>query len=370
MNILVTNVRLVSPSGTELFTRDIAAALQARGHRVAVYTASAGRIASGMAQAGLTICRDLEDLSFRPDIIHGQHLPVLVQALIHFPRCAAIQVVHDATSPLDAPLPFHRIRRYVAVDDRCRARLDAIADGRKSVILNFVDLARFPARAALPPAPRRALVFSNYASGATHLPALRDACARIGLPLDVMGEGAGTVSHDPGLALGRYDLVFAKARCALEAMAVGAAVIACDFSGLGEMVTPDNFDALRRMNFGAGIMTRPLSPDAIIGEIRRYAAADAATVSARVRREAGLDTVIDEWLSLYDAVLAEGASRPDTPQEAKYLAQAAAHWSPALRIEKIKRAARMMGALPGVGAWSIAAMRRVWRSALFARLRG
>ena len=36
---------------------------------------------------------------------------------------------------------------------------------------------------------------------------------------------------------GDYDLVFAKARCALEAMAVGAAVVLCDTHGLGPMVT-------------------------------------------------------------------------------------------------------------------------------------
>ena len=107
-----------------------------------------------------------------------------------------------------------------------------------------------------------------------------------------------------------------------------------------------------------------------MAEVERVAGAGIVDVVARVRREAGLDTVIDEWLSLYDAVLAEGASRPDTPEETRYLAQAAARWIPALRIEKIKRAARMMGALPGMGAWSIAAMRRVWRSALFAGLRG
>jgi hypothetical protein len=33
--------------------------------------------------------------------------------------------------------------------------------------------------------------------------------------------------------LGRYDLVFAKAKCAIEAMVVGAAVIVCDANGLG-----------------------------------------------------------------------------------------------------------------------------------------
>ena len=40
----------------------------------------------------------------------------------------------------------------------------------------------------------------------------------------------------------RYDIVFAKARAAIEAMAVGAAVIVCDFDGVGPMVSTENVD--------------------------------------------------------------------------------------------------------------------------------
>lgn len=50
--------------------------------------------------------------------------------------------------------------------------------------------------------------------------------------------------------LGGYDLVFAKARCALEAMAVGCAVVLCDVGGLGPLVTRAQVQHLRRWNFG------------------------------------------------------------------------------------------------------------------------
>ena len=45
----------------------------------------------------------------------------------------------------------------------------------------------------------------------------------------------------PEELLPKYDLVFAKARCALEAMATGCAVVLCDFAGLGSMVNPERF---------------------------------------------------------------------------------------------------------------------------------
>src|SRR5690606_10549363 len=116
---------------------------------------------------------------------------------------------------------------------------------------NAVDLARFRARGPLPLRPARALLFSNYAREDTHLPVVREACARAGLPRDVIGAGAGRAVAAPETILGDYDLVFAKGRSALEALAVGAAVVLCDFRGIGPMVTSANLDALRLANLGA-----------------------------------------------------------------------------------------------------------------------
>src|SRR5207253_11139176 len=99
------------------------------------------------------------------------------------------------------------------------------------------DLARFARRRPLPPRPRRALIFSNRAHEYTFIPAVRSACRRRGLELDVGGAGVGRTVDNPETLLPNYDLVFAKARCALEAMAVGSAVILCDADGLGPLVT-------------------------------------------------------------------------------------------------------------------------------------
>src|SRR5206468_3631377 len=113
----------------------------------------------------------------------------------------------------------------------------AIPEERVRVLLNFVDLQRFKPRGPLPARPTRALLFSNYAREETHLTAVREACARTGLALDVIGEGVGNVWVRPEEALGNYDLVFAKARSALEALAVGSAVVLCHATGAGPMVT-------------------------------------------------------------------------------------------------------------------------------------
>src|SRR5262249_8385296 len=146
------------------------------------------------------------------------------------------------------------VLRYIAVDDRCKRRLDEnprVPEARVSIIPNAVDLARFRPRPLLPLKPKRALIFSNYASERTQAPAIMRACKNHGLEPDVVGAGFDAVVSEPEKVLANYDLVFAKARCALEAMAVGSAVVLCDATGLGSIVTPGNFAELRKLNFGA-----------------------------------------------------------------------------------------------------------------------
>jgi len=96
----------------------------------------------------------------------------------------------------------------------------------------------------------------------------------MGPELDVIGFGAGTGVSNPEHVLHRHDIVFATARCALEAMAVGAAVVLCDFGGVGPMVTGENFDRLRCMNFGQGalVLREPqvTSEKEVVANERRY----------------------------------------------------------------------------------------------------
>src|SRR5215813_6748290 len=91
--------------------------------------------------------------------------------------------------------------------------------------------------AALPAEPRRALVFSNNANGFTHLRDVQKACNSVGIAVEVVGSSSNASNSHPELLLGEYDLVFAKARCALESLFVGTAVILCDARGSGPMVT-------------------------------------------------------------------------------------------------------------------------------------
>ncbi len=134
---------------------------------------------------------------------------------------------------------------------------------------------------------------------------MREACARSGISVEMSGFKSGTVLDRPEEALGSFDLVFAKARAALEAAATGAAVVLCDVAGTGPMVTTENFAALRRMNFGMRTLRNAATVDALSAEIARYDAADAMDVARQVRALAGQDVLVDQLLGIYGDVLAE-----------------------------------------------------------------
>jgi len=103
--------------------------------------------------------------------------------------------------------------------------------------------------------------------------------------------------------------VFAKAKCALEAMASGAAVILCDVAGLGGMVRASEVARLRRLNFGVRALSEPLSEDAILREIESYDAADATKASELIRETASTDLLHQQLLELYERVIAQEFTR-------------------------------------------------------------
>lgn len=366
LRILITNNALAGRAGSELYVRDVALGLLKRGHTPLAYSTVLGGVADELRAAGVSVVNDLNQLTITPDVIHGHEHMEAMTALLHFPGVPSIHFCHSAILWYDTPLHFPRILRYVAVDHACRDRLLAhgIPEERIRVLLNFVDLDRFRVRSTpLPLRPQRALVFSNHANAETHLPAVREACRRAHIQLDVLGEGEKNASAEPEKMIREYDLVFAKGRCALEALSVGAAVILCDAGGVGPMVTMGEFDKLRPLNFGIRTLREPLNPDILVREIERYDSADAAAVSALVRATAGQESIIDELIGLYKEVIDEhrALGQRDIDEEgraaAAYLRQLkidfATHGAASLRLrERLQR-------IPILGRWGIKLARRI-----------
>jgi len=330
VRILFTNTTLAHRTGSELYVLEVARALLARGHQPLAWSPILGELAAELRAAGIPVADDLATLAAAgpPDLIHGQHHLETMTALLHFPGVPGIFVCHGALPWEESPPRFPRLRRYVAVDAATQERLieGGIPPERITTLWNFVDLARFRPRPPLPRRPERALVFSNNASEATFLPAVQAACERAGLVLDVAGIASGQPCPRPEERLPAYDLVFAKGRAALEALAVGCAVVLCDAAGCGPLVTAADFDRLRPQNFGFRTLTEPVLPEGLLAQIERYDPEDAARVRDRIRAEAGLDAAVDRLVGVYAQALAEPAPDEADPEAESRAVAAYLRW--------------------------------------------
>ena len=313
MIILITNDQFNIRGGTVLYVHELAIQLLARGHKPIVYSTKLGKQTRLLREAGIPVIDDLNQTAVAPDVIHGHFSIETMTALLQFPRVPAVYFCHDWFSGTDSPPVFPRILRYVGVDEPCYDKLvyeHSIAPERASLIFNFVDLERFQPRNPLPDQAHRALVFSNYAKEGAHLEAIRRACRAANIQLDVSGEGVGSSSNTPERLLRQYDIVFAKGRAALEALAVGATVIVhSGISCLGQMVSDENLDNMILHNFGLRELSPRLTPAELERKVRseltRYDVADAAKVSRRIRATANCDLAVNKIISLYQEVIDE-----------------------------------------------------------------
>jgi hypothetical protein len=332
LRVLITNNTLDARAGSELYVRDLAAGLLRRGHRPVAFSTRLGAVAAELRAATVPVVDDLGHLAEPPELIHGHHHLETMIAALHFPAVPVVSFCHGWLPWEERPPVSPRIGCYVAVDEVCRDRLVAehgIAPERVEVLLNFVDLERFRPRGPLPSRPRRALAFSNYASETSSLPVLREACSALGIDLDVAGVTAGRAVARPEDVLPAFDLVFAKARSALEALAVGAAVVVCDTHRLGPMVTAGELPRLRSLNFGVRLLQRRLDVAGIVAEVARYDASDAALVQGRIREEAGLEAALDRIESIYRRVV--DTAPPSPVEESRSASRYLLSLAPALK---------------------------------------
>src|SRR5688572_3907627 len=216
--------------------------------------------------------------------------------------------MHAREHPADLPPKHSRIMKYLATDYNVLDRLiidEGIAEEHTDVLFNWVDTRRFRLRQDWADKPQKALIFSNYASDENFVPAIRSACENSGIELSCIGLSNGTEVRDPENQLGKYDIVFAKAKAAMEAIATGASVIACDFKGLGSMVSTGNYKHYRKYNFGMKILDRPITKELLEKEIRNYDPAEARQVAELIRQDADLSIYMDKLLGYYHDAIKE-----------------------------------------------------------------
>lgn len=317
LRVLITNNTLDSRAGTELYVRDLALALARAGHQPMAVSSHLGPVADEIRSAGIGVYESADAVPSRPDIIHGHHHLDTMAALLSHPEVPVIYTCHGVAPWQERPPRHPSIQCYVAVDHVTQQHVaDAVGIDATEVriIPNFVDLERFPARVAAPPSGRL-LILSNTATEDNFAAIIAGQAEDLGWQVSVRGNDVGEPVDDPAALMKQFDAVVAKGRTALEAAAVGCAVLVADQRGTAGWVTPDNFDELRARNFGFTTMTTPVTPEGIRELLTGYSPAHTAAIQARVRSEADLTDTVAVWLDLYRQALAQ-AQVPD-PQLAR-----------------------------------------------------
>ena len=225
-HVLIAIPSLADRTGLEVYALELAEHLEQRGWVVTIYAPTLGALADEVRAFGVTVVSDVRDAR-QPDIIHGTFFFETIAACEIFPRVPMIFQTHAAAIWMALPPKHPSLRALLSVDDACTEVMRKAGFESADIIstLNFADMDRFVPRGPLPERPRRALVFSNYANLDGYAEILHKKCEAVGVALDIAGMNSGAPSNTPQNTLRNYDLVFAKGRCAIEALAVGCAVI-------------------------------------------------------------------------------------------------------------------------------------------------
>ncbi|CAL1125474.1 unnamed protein product [Cladocopium goreaui] len=311
--VLIVNRCLGSRTGTELYVRDLAIALQRQGHCPTVFSPKLGLLADDLKSHGLSVFDRLEEISTAPDVIHGHHTWETMAALVQFPEVPAVFVGHDATAWHDTPPRMPQIGHYIAVDYTLLDRFvesHGIEPNRVTVVPNPIAFAGFRKRGALPARPRRALQISGY-SGTHERDEIEAACSARGIQLDSIGHHFGNTSTNPEALFADYDLVFAKGRCAFEAAAAGAAVVFCDTWGCGPLLSNRVLDEGHGILTGRRMLAEEFSTPVLLERIDQYDANDAAEVSQRVHDIFDAESVTARLVDLYRDVIAKHELLPE-----------------------------------------------------------
>jgi hypothetical protein len=308
MNILFTNFCIDKGTGTEMFLFDLCAQLVRLGHSCAVYTTRHGALVDRFFAIGVPVIDDLGRVPWVPDVLHCQHSMETLRAISSFPSVPALYLCHDATAWYDKCPPFPSVQRCLAVDTYVRQRASrdvGLPENAIGLAFNAVDERRFTLVNTFDygSKPRKALLFHSNLTGEEFKLAIQRACAHFGIELEEAGHGGKKLFAHPEEELPRYDLVFAKGRCAIEALASGCSVILAGGEGLGPLITPANFHALRAANFGRSLLRAEHAQEYLIDQIRQIQSQQALDVTKLVRLHSSLPRLAEFFLSEYHSLL-------------------------------------------------------------------
>ena len=269
MKVVVTAHDLAL-GGTQTYALTVAEQLQRLGHDAILHAAEGGAAGRLAEERGLTVAETEADLPGDPDVVLAQDSMMSYRMADRFPETPQLFRCPNAIFDLQMPPQLPGIvGALVVLSERFARRLRALAVTQDIVRMRQpVDTDLFAERSAIRDRPRRALLIGNYLHGQRRR-MLIDAWESAGVECSVAG-GQASITATPETAMADADIVVAKGKAALEAMACGRAVYVYDQYGCDGWVSPDTYPAFEADNFAGLATDRPAGPRLLLADLEGY----------------------------------------------------------------------------------------------------
>ena len=251
MRFVLGNRLLDRAGGTEVHLVTVGEQLLRLGHDVCLYSPKLGSFSEAAGRRGLRAVASLDELPASCDVVLAQDTIVSYDLAERYPDALAVYRVCGDVFDFQLPPQLQGVvDLIVVVSDRYERLVRGCEVQAPVARLRVpIDLDRLVPLSRIAERPRRAALLGNYPE---RTEVIAEACRRHGI--ETLRVGGASQSYDVATALADVDIVFAKSRAALDAMACGRAVYIFDLFGGDGWVTAQSYGALEADNF-AGLAT-------------------------------------------------------------------------------------------------------------------
>jgi hypothetical protein len=267
MRFVLANRLLDHAGGTEVHLLTLAVHLQGLGHEVVLYSPQLGPFSDHARHRGVAVVGQLRELPDDCHVVLSQDTLVAYDLAKLYP--AAFHAFRVCGDVFDFQLPPQLagiVDLVVVLSDRY-ARLAHACQASPPVLrLRMpIDADRLVPVAPIRALPRRAALLGNYDE---RQQLVRGAWGPRGV--EVVRIGGPEQRYDLADALADVDIVVAKGRAALDAMACGRAVYVFDVLGGDGWVTPASYAALEADNFAGQATDRVIDSAQLEADLAHY----------------------------------------------------------------------------------------------------
>jgi hypothetical protein len=256
VRFVLGNRLMAHAGGTETHLVTIGDQLLRLGHEVVIYSPELGPFADYARRRGLEVLDQPRELPDECDVVFAQDGLVVYDLAKRYPRAVtAFRICGDIFDFQSPPQVDGIVDLVVVLSDRYARLAQACAVEAPILRLRVpVDVDRLTPVGAIRERPRRAVILGNYPD---RIQTVKEAWEPRGIEIGQIGGAQ--QRYDLAAALENADIVVAKSRAALDAMACGRAVYVLDTFGGDGWVTPDAYAAMEADHFAGQ------STDRVIG---------------------------------------------------------------------------------------------------------